>query len=190
MEKILNRVENEYWEKMLQVYDEPPEGISAENKIRFINVKMYRARIAELDELISEQSETKKSASGDKTQLVWMTISKKTDRDDEQFIKEVQSLANYKPYNNRLAYCFEATDIRNDKFHNVHAHLLFVKQKGYNKQKYLNYTTKKVDNFNINFKTYPLSYYNDKLDYINGIKIDEQGEKPEVTHSFRTKYNL
>lgn len=187
MEKILAKRSVEYWELMVKVHDElpNPEAYTIEERLQFATLKKYDNEIVKLKELANAKAPRSKRA-----QIAWITITKLTDMPDQEFIDKCNNLKNYKPYNSRLKYCFEATEIKDGKFHNVHCHLLFDKQKGYNDSKYIRYTKLKVPCFNVYTSYYKADYYNDKVDYLLGIKTEDQGEKDNVTFLFRKKYNL
>lgn len=148
--------------------------------------EIKRIKIMQLSQFLNKQKKPSKE------KLCWITISKSNCCSVIEFVKAVHNLPAYRITSNKFSYCFESTGYENDEYQNVHCHYLCVKQVGINQEKYISRlkTTLKEKAFNINFKSYPLDMYDDKVKYQNGLKDADQDEKPEITKAFREKYNI
>ena len=127
-----------------------------------------------------------------KQTLIWMRITKPDNIDIHKWLKEILILKN-KPQFENVFYTIEASKYENNEFRNIHSHILCHKKIGWNEKKIKDWILKYISVFNnyIDYKTYPLSFWNDKLDYIKGIKFDEEKETSlNITKEFRKTYNI
>lgn len=127
------------------------------------------------------------------TQIVWITIIKFNKCKTLDFINKIHALTKYKLMQDKYKYCFECVNYdEEEQFQNVHCHFLAVQQKGVNKKKYITRLEDILKGyaFNINVKTYPSEYYNDKVQYLKGQKDQEDEHKQHCTNSLREQYKL
>lgn len=127
-----------------------------------------------------------------KQQICWITISKLNSSTTEDFIKSIHKLKDLRLTKEQPKYCFESTAYDGEEYKNIHCHYLCLKQVGINKLNYVRRLEKTLKDtaYNVNVMTYPQDYYQDKIDYMTGLKDADQHDKPEITADFRKKYNL
>lgn len=161
-----------------------------DGNIDYLKSKDELVNMILIPELVKGVSLMKSSKS--KRQIAFITITKSNSATVEEFIDKIHKLTKLRITQEQYAYCFESTDYKDNIYHNIHCHYLCNKQIGVNKQNYIRRLEKNLGNsiFNINVQIYKTEYYQDKIDYMKGIKDQDQGVKPEITERFRKHYKI
>lgn len=209
LQSIVNNLGKKYWRLMLNKYDDAPSFLRDVEKLTFIQGKSYLNAIEDMESeaesnIKQKDSQIKKSHPNNQLCFITMTMTNRNESnykawmaDVQDFVHKVLTLPKYKPFEDGWTFCFEATtQYRHghlSTFGNFHCHFLCRKQKNYNKNKYINTIKSRFGPnllFNVNYKSYPIKFYQDKKDYLLGKKDQEQYDKPEITKLMRDQCSL
>lgn len=128
----------------------------------------------------------------DKKKIFWITISPPPDYDLTTFINKVKSL-NPETYQDLKYNIEQRGETVEELGKGFHLHMLCKQKKNQSQKNIINNLSSKfkLSNSSIDVKLYPVSYYNDKVDYLKGKKNDpDKDKKIRMDILFREKYSL
>lgn len=132
----------------------------------------------------------------DKGSIYWITINPPPNIDIQGFINRVHQLRE-RSYLPNIKYSFEQRGEQLDEVGTgVHVHILCDKKKGVAPKNIINNLSSFLKNYissssSIDVKSYPKSYYQDKVNYLSGKKQDpDKDKKIEMDKIFRERFKL
>lgn len=127
-----------------------------------------------------------------KEKIFWITVNPPPDYDVQSFIDKCCTL-NPNTYKDCKYTIEQRGETIKELGKGVHLHMVCRQKKNQSKKNIINnFSSKfKLSNSCVDVKIYPESMYNDKVNYLKGIKDDpEKDKKIEMDKLFHEKYNL
>jgi len=140
-----------------------------------------------------------------KPRMFWITINppKEADEDPVSFLNRITDLLSRRKWIKQCYYSIEQrSSVEGERYTGVHSHLLVVsecpvktvKRPAQAHREIYSWFLSKYPSINkpaIDLKTFPMSYYDDKLDYIKGLKDDpDKDSKIAQDVLFRSKFGF
>ena len=140
-----------------------------------------------------------------KKRIFWITINppQQADVDPALFLERIQAVLPRRKWIKSCHYSIEQRNgVENSPHYGIHAHLLVVsecpgntvKRPAQAHRELYSYFVKYYPDMKkpaIDLKTFPMDYYQDKMDYLNGLK-DDTLKDPKIVQDrvFRSKYGF